>query len=447
MLAEFQRLLDSSNISSGNKKWFPIILKQWAKITNQSLAANFDFSKENVIQYLRKLRDEGQPAWKRLQFVDAVALYRDLVLRSPQPDLSEIRAKLLQIKMAEKLNATVNVALETGSVGIIDSNEKDIIQEVRKRMRVAHYARRTELAYVSWIERFLAWIGSDDPRTASEVQIRNFLSELAIKGNVAASTQNQAFSALLFLFRDVLQIEMQFLEAERAKRPQRVPEVLTIEEVDSVLQEMGGVNLLIGQLLYGAGLRHYEALRLRVKDVDFASQQLTIRDAKGAKDRMTVLPQSAVALLERQLTFVKWRHDEDLANGYGSVWLPYALKKKFPNADKEFIWQYVFPASRQSKDPVEGFTHRHHLHESIFSQALAEAVQKAGIHRKITPHTLRHSFATHMLQSGADIRTVQELLGHADVATTMIYTHVLNRPGLAVVSPLDQLRLRQRYPK
>jgi integron integrase len=260
---------------------------------------------------------------------------------------------------------------------------------------------------------------------------------------VAASTQNQAFSALLFLFRDVLKRKIEFLEAERAKRPERVPVVMTIEEINEVFRLLGGRDLLFGRLLYGAGLRHYEGLRLRVKDVDFAARQITVRDGKGAKDRVTVLPEVVITDLQRQIDATKMLHEQDLAAGAGRVWLPFALAKKYPTAETEFVWQYIFPAMRISNDPQTGDVRRHHQHESVFTEALRRAVKRAGVPKKVTPHTLRHSFATHLLQQGADIRTVQELLGHADVATTMIYTHVMNRPGLAVISPADRL-LSQR---
>ncbi len=325
-------------------------------------------------------------------------------------------------------------------VGKIDASEPPLLQEMRKLMRTRHYAARTERSYTGWACRFAAFTGGwQKIATASEMDVKEFLSDLAVKDRVAASTQNQAFNALLFLFRDVLNREFPFLDAERAKRPERMPVVLSQSEVSSILRQLRGVTLLFGQLLYGGGLRHYEGLRLRVKDVDLQRRQLVIRDAKGAKDRVTLLPESVMAPLRLQIESVGQLHQQDLAEGYGSVWLPYAMKVKAPNAAKELAWQWVFPASKLSADPHDGAVHRHHMHESVFQNALTRAVKAAGISKRVTPHTFRHSFATHLLESGSDIRTVQELLGHADVSTTMIYTHVLQQGPLGVRSPLDRL--------
>jgi integron integrase len=257
--------------------------------------------------------------------------------------------------------------------------------------------------------------------------------------NVAASTQNQALSAILFLYQEVLHKDLDRpLDAVRAKKPKRLPTVLTKEEVQRVLAAMSGNYQLIAKLLYGSGLRLIECLRLRVKDVDFAQRQIIVRDGKGRKDRVTVLPNSLIESLQKHLRRVEMLHQKDLDDGYGTVYLPDALEKKYPNANCEWIWQYVFPSKSPSKDPRSGVTRRHHLHESAVQRAVREATKLANINKHITPHVFRHSFATHLLQGGYDIRTVQELLGHKDVKTTMIYTHVLNRGGLAVRSPLDE---------
>jgi len=269
-------------------------------------------------------------------------------------------------------------------------------------------------------------------------EIEAFLTHLAVDQNVAASTQNQALSALLFLYRDVLRKDLDFpVDSIRAKRPKRLPTVLTKEEVLRVIGGLSGTYLLMAKLLYGSGLRLMECVRLRVKDVDFAQRQIVVRDGKGMEDRVTMLPDSVVTPLQENLQRVKRLHEEDLAKGYGSVYLPFALERKYPNANREWIWQYVFPSNRLSKDPRTGSVRRHHIGESSLQKAVREAVRVAGINKRVSCHTFRHSFATHLLESGYDIRTVQELLGHKDVKTTMIYTHVLNRGGLAVRSPLD----------
>jgi integron integrase len=455
MIVEFAKLIQNQNLSKADREWFPKILTKFATFNRQGAQQVLDCSTENVIRFLRSMLAARKPAWQRLQAARAIELYQRLVLKLPTVDFQPIIEKLEAISRDELLEKRANekrgdhpntdsdfdavYLLEDGDVGKIDPTEIPVIQETRKLLRVRHYARRTEQAYIGWIERFLEFVKPKTADEASEFEVREFLSDLAVNGHVSASTQNQAFSSLLFLFRDVLKRKIEFLEAERAKRSERVPVVLTIEEINQVFSFLGGRDLLFGRLLYGAGLRHYEGLRLRVKDVDFSARQLTVRDGKGAKDRVTVLPELIVADLQRQLEATRLLHEQDLAAGGGRVYLPFALAKKYPKAETEFVWQYVFPAVRISQDPISGEMRRHHQHESVFTQSLRNAVKRAGVLKKVTPHTLRHSFATHLLQQGADIRTVQELLGHADVATTMIYTHVLNRPGLAVISPADRL--------
>jgi len=314
-----------------------------------------------------------------------------------------------------------------------------LLARVRDKVRLKHYSIRTEQAYVDWIKRFIWFHGKRHPGELGAAEVEVFLTDLAVARNVAASTQNQATSALLFLYKDVLGIDLPWLErVERAKAPARLPVVLTRDEVIRVLAELHGVHALIGRLLYGTGMRVMEAMRLRVKDVDFARREILIRDGKGMKDRATVLPGTIVAQMRDQLDLARELYKTDLALGFGAVWLPYALARKFPNAAREWSWQYVFPAEDLSRDPRSGLVRRHHLSDQAFQRAMRQAVRDAGIAKPATPHTLRHSFATHLLESGYDIRTVQELLGHTDVSTTMIYTHVLNRGGRAVVSPLDR---------
>ena len=301
-----------------------------------------------------------------------------------------------------------------------------------------HYSIRTERAYVDWIKRFILFHNKRHPRDMGNAEIEAFLTHLAVNQNVAASTQNQALSALLFLYRVVLKQELDStIDAVRAKKPKRLPTVLSKDEVHKVIGFLSGTHPLMVKVLYGSGLRLMECLRLRVKDLDFSQQQIIVRDGKGQKDRVTMLPESLVPLLQEHVRHVRHIHEEDLSKGYGSVYLPFALERKYPNASREWLWQYVFPASRLSTDPRTGTVHRHHIHESGLQKAVRKAALKAGIDKRITCHTFRHCFATHLLEAGYDIRTLQELLGHKDVKTTMIYTHVLNKGPLAVRSPLD----------
>jgi len=315
-----------------------------------------------------------------------------------------------------------------------------LLDQVRGKIRLKHYSLRTEQTYLDWIKRFILHFGKRHPRELGAPEVEVFLTHLAVAGKVAASTQNQAKSALLFLYREVLEIELPWLDnVERAKAPKRLPVVLTRAEVQSLLVRLEGTSWLVANLLYGAGLRITEGLRLRVKDVDFARCEILVRDGKGFKDRVTMLPSVLADPLQVHLRRVKALHQEDLVAGYGAVFLPYALERKYPQAAKEWGWQYMFPSAKLSADPRSNVVRRHHLQDVAIQRALKQAVRDAGLAKPATPHTLRHSFATHLLESGYDIRTVQELLGHADVRTTMIYTHVLNKGGRGVVSPLDNL--------
>lgn len=316
-----------------------------------------------------------------------------------------------------------------------------LLDQVRDATRVRHLSYRTEKAYVSWIKRFIYFHGMRHPKEMDESDISRFLTHLATSRNVAASTQNQALAAVLFLYRDVLKRDLGWIDnVERAKTPSRVPVVFTKREVQDILVHLEGTKWLMASLLYGAGLRLMECLRLRVKDVDFEYNQIVVRDGKGQKDRVTMLPASLEEPLKKHLSRIKVIHEADRQAGFGRVYLPYALKRKYPNADRQWGWQYVFPASKRFEDPRTGIVVRHHLHESVLQRAVRFAMRKAGITKHGSCHTLRHSFATHLLENGYDIRTVQELLGHKDVTTTMVYTHVLNKGGRAVRSPLDQVQ-------
>lgn len=305
-------------------------------------------------------------------------------------------------------------------------------------MRLKHYSFRTERTYIAWIRRFIIFHDKAHPEKIGKSEIETFLTHLAVDRNVSASTQNQALNAVLFLYRNVLEVEMPWVEdVVRAKRSQRIPVVLTRQEVAQVLAHLQGINWLAASLLYGSGLRLMEGLRLRVKDVDFGYRQIVVRDGKGAKDRVTPLPGRIEADLKAQIDFVAEQHESDSKAGYGSVYLPDALSVKYKNAATELGWQYVFPAGKLANDPRTGEIRRHHLNEKGLQRAVKHAVQQAGITKKASCHTLRHSFATHLLENGSDIRTVQALLGHKNVQTTMLYTHVIKRGGHGVVSPLD----------
>ena len=318
--------------------------------------------------------------------------------------------------------------------------EPEIIQKLRITCRRLHYSIRTEKAYAGWVVRFATanqLESIDDWQAIHADHVTKFLSSLAVESHVAASTQNQAFNALLFVFQQVLHRELGDVCAERAKVPDRIPVVLSRDEVQRLLGQLAGRELTIAQILYGSGLRILECLRLRIKDIDFDQNQIVVRDGKGMKDRVTCLPAICIDDLRVLIESRRLQHQQDTLEGVGSVWLPFALARKHPNANTEFGWQYLFASHKFSKDPRSDLVGRHHISEGVFSGALKRAVQRAKIDKKVTAHTLRHSFATHLLESGADIRTIQELLGHADVSTTMIYTHVLNRPGVRVRSPLD----------
>ena len=315
-----------------------------------------------------------------------------------------------------------------------------LLEQLSDRIRVKHYSIRTEQAYSDWVRRFILFHGKRHPREMGAKEVEAFLTHLAVAGRVSASTQNQAKSALLFLYQEVLETELPWLdEVESAKATKRLPVVLTPAEVQRLLAPIEGTVGLILRLLYGTGMRIMECLRLRVKDVDFARGEILVREGKGFKDRVTMLPEKLLVPLSEHLARVKTLHEADLADGFGEVYLPWALERKYPNAAREWAWQYVFVAAKRSVDPRSGAVRRHHVGAQSIQRAMRDALRHAGISKPATPHTLRHSFATSLLESGYDIRTVQELLGHADVSTTMIYTHVLRRGGRGVRSPFDAL--------
>jgi len=315
-----------------------------------------------------------------------------------------------------------------------------LLDQVRDVIRCKHYSIRTEQSYVDWIKRYIYFHDKKHPEAMNEAHISSFLTYLAVQRKVASSTQNQALCALLFLYRDVLQKDLgNFDNLVRAKMPAKLPVVFTRDEIRSILLQLEGPAWIMGQLLYGAGLRLMECVRLRVKDIDFGYKQVVVRDGKGHKDRVTMLPEVVIDPIQRHLAKVKHMHDKETKAGFGTVYLPYALERKYPHANREWGWQYVFPATKRSIDPRSGMEQRHHISEAVLQRAIKDAIRQSGITKPGSCHSMRHSFATHLLESGYDIRTVQELLGHKDVSTTMIYTHVLNKGGKGVVSPSDRL--------
>lgn len=321
-------------------------------------------------------------------------------------------------------------AAETGRPRLLDA--------VRQAVRRRHYSHRTEEAYLHWIKRFIYFSGKRHPRELGAAEVTAFLNHLASQRHVASATQNQALAALLFLYKEALAQPLPWLEGiDRAKRPVRRPTVLTQAEVQQLLARMHGTKWLMASLLYGAGLRLHECLALRVKDVDFGYRQILVRDGKGGKDRVTMLPGPVVEPLQAHLVRVKALHEQDVADGCGDVELPDAIARKYPRAPYEWGWKFVFPSYKRSADPRSGVIRRHHVYENYLIRGVKDAARAAGIAKHVSCHTLRHSFATHLLESGYDIRTVQELLGHSDVSTTMIYTHVLNKGGRGVRSPLE----------
>ncbi len=322
----------------------------------------------------------------------------------------------------------------------VEPRPKKLLDQLRDAVRAKHYSYRTEETYVHWVLRFILFHNKRHPNEMASTEVGQFLTFLAAEKKVSASTQNQALNAIVFLYREVLKKDFGLLkDVVRAKRPKHVPEVLTVNETQRLLNALKGIHRLLAELLYGTGMRLMECLTLRVKDIDFGRKLIVVRDGKGMKDRITLLPDKLILPLQNQLKYARLIHQQDLSQGFGRVYLPYALDRKYPHADREWMWQYVFPSIHRSQDPRTYIWRRHHLHETIIQVSVKKAVRLAQIHKRVSVHTLRHSFATHLLEKGYNIRTVQELLGHADVSTTQIYTHVLAQTGTFIKSPLDDL--------
>ncbi len=429
--------------------WFPRQVGAFARFLDLDDSQPIPIEEESVIRYLRSLLDAGRPAWQRLQFVRALECYQDSVRRERSEVLVSIKKKLIEIEGRERLSGKRTSSSSGGPegqgaavadvAGKIDPSEPELLRRTRVELRRMRYKYATERAYIGWLRRFMVYCQSEDLENFGEGEIKEFLSDLATDQNVAPSTQQQAQSALLFLYQKVLAREIEFLNVSKATKPVRLPVVLSREEIGQLAGRFREQRLLMFQLMYGAGLRHKECRRLRVKDICFDQGQIVVRDGKGERDRVTVLPQCCVEGLRAQIASIGRLHERDLDCGLGEVYLPYALAKKYPNASRDFVWTWVFPSSVIRTDPRSGTRWRHHVSEAYFTKEFAIVMKLAGVQKDAVPHSLRHSFATHLLEDGADIRTVQALLGHKDVSTTMIYTHVMNRPGITVISPADRL--------
>lgn len=401
----------------------------------------WNFDESHVIAFLRSKLRAKVPAWKRLQIVKGLIWYRNHVRKSAVPRLEPIRTKLQEIVIAEKFPPDSRSMEEV--VGRISSREPDVLQELRRRMRLHGKSYNTEKAYVKKIRSFMRDRGLRclaDFESIGREDVESHLTDIAVDGNVAPSTQNQSFYALLYLFEHVLHRDLGPIQAVRSTKQTRIPTVMSPSEVSKVLSQLKGTYGLIGRLLYGCGMRISECLRLRIKDIDFDRRMIEIHNSKGNKSRFAPLPEQLVPALKHLLESRRAIHERDQAKGMASVSLPFALSRKYPKAHQELGWQFLFSSDKFSKDPTSGKRHRHHLHSDTFSAHLHRATARSGLTKRITSHTFRHSFATHLLQNGTDIRTIQELLGHSDISTTMIYTHVLARPDTRVISPLDRLQ-------
>lgn len=432
----------AEGLAESERVWYPKWVRRYAMTFPKGLSAELPVNRDTAIQFSRTLLEAGAPAWQRWQAVRALECYRNLVLKRAEPDLSSITAKLAQLGRQER-NLDLNVpptVEELASIrGKVDPAEPPLIQTMRGDMRVLHYSMATEKAYVRWVKRFMGHVGSTDLASFNERDIESFLTKLAVDGQVAASTQTQAQSSLLFLYECILGKRIGFLNAVRVKRPETMPVWYSRPEIASLLEHMVGIHHIMFLLMYGSGLRHKECRRLRIKDVWFDEERLLVRDGKGQKDRMTFLPKQAIPELRRQIAWATQRHQEDLDEGFDKVYLPYALSRKYPNAGREVGWRWVFPSRQRSLDKRSGNIWRHHISEEQFANALKAAQKAAGITKNGVPHSLRHSFATHLVEDGTDLPTVQQLMGHKDIETTMQYVHVEIGFGGRLQSPIDRL--------
>lgn len=433
-LEKAQRAIPQYERDAKRQDWMFQRMVAFARVNGERLAT---LRLADVLRYLETLTRRGEKDWQVMQALDAICLLLSFGCGRLNVRMPEVREQWLEHRMTLVPGGSAAAKLASEFDSPLPSPSGTIADRLSRRLRLLHYARRTEEAYVNWWRRFVGFCSAREEGSLSPDDAGRFLEYLAVERRVSASTQGQALSALVFVFKEILGTPVGALEMTRAARSKHLPVVLTRDEVAAILAELSDTYGLISRLLYGSGLRLLECLRLRVKDIDFQYRQIIVRDGKGEKDRVTVLPSAIESLLREHLARVKQQHDSDLDQGLGRVHLPFALAVKYPNANAEWGWQWVFPASRLFTNRETGAVGRHHLHEGSVQREMKAAVTRAKISKPASCHTLRHSFATHLLEDGRDIRTVQELLGHADVSTTMIYTHVMNRPGLAVRSPLD----------
>jgi integron integrase len=420
--------------------WDAVWIDEYRRFLKLKPGNPFSIDTSQVVGFLIELRGRGKKAWQRMQALKAIRFSAERDLRLSSGHLDEIMSKLQGLVDKEK--GEEDAGGSDGRCGPIDLNEPEVIQKLRKRIRLMHMPYGTERTYVAKVKHFIRRFSLEEDSTWDKVtrkEIELYLTEMAVDRNVAASTQNVSFCALRYVFTEVLGRPYDGIDAVRAKAPSQLPLVLSRGEVGRLLSEFVGTDLLIARLLYGAGLRINDCLKLRIKDIDFEMNQIVVRDTKGGASRVTVLPQIAITDLEKHIESRKQVHLQDLENGYGTVFLPYALARKYPKAEVDFHWQYLFAAKRISRDPRSGVFRRHHMSDKYFADRFAEGVRRSKIGKPAHPHTMRHSFATHLLEDGVDIRTIQQLLGHKDVSTTMIYTHVLKSGPSGVQSPLDRL--------
>lgn len=440
----YVNVLLKNGISEKKLKWYVNWVTQFTRFMNMKPLEQCTVKDINC--FLNKLSEENRETWQVAQATNALRfMYRDLL---------QVSWALLKSDSAYKNYGAISDELPSGRysqaqpykmvfrddtlTNEIESKHKELFNKLKAEIRTRHYSLSTEKSYAQWIRRFLYFHDKKPVNNLTAVEIKDYLEYLAVERKIASSTQNQALNAIVFFFKQVLKQEVGIIgNFARARQRKRVPVVLAREEVDRLLSALSGVHALMAGLLYGSGLRLMECVRLRVKDVDFAQNQIVVRDGKGNKDRITILPKRYHKPLRDQLIRVKKLYEEDVARGFGEASFLPSLERKYPNAPREWIWQYIFPSTGLSMDPRSGKIRRHHLHETVLQRVVKKTAYKVGINKRVTTYTFRHSFATHLLQNRYDIRTVQELLGHADVSTTMIYTHVLNQPGLAITSPID----------
>ena len=439
----FIKELAVAHVTEGDREWFPRWFARYVsylKVKQHVPDGYFPdivIDLPTVVEFSKALLSSGTPAWQRHQAVRAIEAYRRLVLHTASPDLKQIQDKLSQLASRERSGGGLND--EPIVVGYIDPSELQIVQDFRRELRLRGKAMRTERSYVKWLRQFLTHFETETAVQLGESHIRSFLTSKAVQDNCSPRTQNQAKSALIFLFQEVLGRQLEFIDYLHSEKDPKLPVVLSRLEIRRLATEFTDIRSLMFRLMYGAGLRHVECRRLRVKDLLVNDSTVMVRNGKGNKDRVTVLPESIHGAIIEQMERVRNQHTKDLSEGYGEVYLPYALEKKYPRANRKFTWQWLFPAKGLSQDKRTRLVRRHHVSEAYFSKGFSAALERAGVNRHATPHSLRHSFATHLLEDGQDVRTVQELLGHKDVSTTQIYLHVMNKPGLAVKSPADSI--------